>query len=62
MTQVIQNLLDVMDGRIPPQACILAMRDNMASMGWLKRPNAKENYEYNLEWTVKQYFAVTPFG
>ena len=36
MNQVIQIWLDVMDGSISPQSCILAMGDNMASMGCLK--------------------------
>ena len=49
--------MDVMDGRIPPQACILVMGDNAAYVGWLKQPNTKENYESNLGWTMKQYFA-----
>ena len=54
MTQVIQIWLDVMDDRIPPQYCILEMGDNTASMGWLRRSNAKENDKSNYEWTMKQ--------
>ena len=63
LTQVIQIWFDIIDGRIPPFSCILAMGDNTASMGWLRRSNFKENNNENIEeetnedWMVKQDIA-----
>ena len=63
-TQVIQIWFDVIDGRIPPFSCILAMGDNTSSMGWLRRSNFKEvandnnkEPETNEDWMVKQEIA-----
>ncbi len=60
LTQVIQIWLDALDGRITKGTCILAMGDNMSSMGWMRRSNFKEvvegtgELESNEEWAIKQ--------
>ena len=63
LTQAIQIWLDAIEGRIKKNSCVLAMGDNTASMGWLKRSNFKEKLpeceelESNDEWAVKQDIA-----
>ena len=63
LTQVIQIWWDVLEGRIVKGSCVLAMGDNMSSMGWLRRSNFKETIEEtgemesNEEWAVKQDIA-----
>ena len=57
LTQVIQIWLDFIEGRITSDSCILAMGDNTASMGWMRRSNFREKDETNLDWFVKQQIA-----
>ena len=40
-----------------PLDCLLDMRDNTASMGWLKRSNFRDNDKHDREWISKQKVA-----
>ena len=63
LTQVVQIWFDAIEKRISKRSCILAMGDNTASMGWLRRSNFKESIadseeiESNEEWAIKQEIA-----
>ena len=61
LSQLIQIWIDVLEGRIKSQDCILACGDNTSTMGWLWRPNFRETAEHdeesNLDWLVKQKVA-----
>jgi hypothetical protein len=64
LTQVVQIWFDVIEGRIPPLSCILAMGDNTSSMGWIRRSNFREEasdknkeLETNDDWLIKQEIA-----
>ena len=47
----------MIEGRTAPLDCILAMGDNTASMGWLRRSNFREGEESDNEWLAKQKVA-----
>ena len=57
ITQVVSIWFDFIEGRIKKGDCLLAMGDNTASMGWLRRSNFREENESNLEWFAKQEVA-----
>ena len=63
LTQVNQIWLDALEGRIVKGTCVLAIGDNISSMGWLQRSTFKEKIEEtgemesNEEWAVKQDIA-----
>ena len=57
MAQLVSIWLDAIEGRLEPLDCLLAMGDNTASMGWLRRSNFRENDEDDVEWLVKQKVA-----
>ena len=57
IAQLVSIWIDVLEGKIHPQDCILAMGDNTASMGWLRRSNFRENEEGDQEWISKQKVA-----
>ena len=58
LTQVIQVWLDILENRIQPEDCILALGDNTSAMGWLRRSNFREtkneDEESELDWFAKQ--------
>ena len=58
LTQVIQIWLDILENRIQPKDCILALGDNTSAMGWLRRSNFREtknkDEESELDWFAKQ--------
>jgi len=49
LTQVIQIWVDIIEKRIQPEDCILAIGDNISSMGWLKRTNFRESTDGDKE-------------
>ena len=64
LTQVIQIWIDIIEGAIQEEDCILAMGDNTTSMGWLHRTNFRETRqeagsypETDHDWLVKQTVA-----
>ena len=57
LSQLISIWIDVLEKRTKPLDCILAMGDNTASMGWLRRSNFRENEEGDTEWIAKQKVA-----
>ena len=57
ITQVVSVWFDFSEGRIKKGDYLLAMGDNTASMGWLRRSNFREENESNLEWFAKQEVA-----
>ena len=57
IAQVISIWLDIEHNEIQELDCILAMGDNSASMGWLRRTNFRENEESDTEWSAKQQVA-----
>ena len=57
ISQLISIWIDVIEKKIHPLDCILAMRDNTASMGWLRISNFRENDENDNEWLAKQKVA-----
>ena len=54
LTQVIQIWIDIFEGRIQDEDCILAMGDNTTAMGWLRRSHFRETEEDENDWKVKQ--------
>jgi hypothetical protein len=57
LTQLIQIWVDIIEGRIHEEDCILAMGDNTTAMGWLRRSNFRETNEDGNDWKVKQEVA-----
>jgi hypothetical protein len=57
LTQVLQVWVDILEGRIRPGDCILAMGDNTSAMGWMRRSNFREQDESSGDWFVKQQVA-----
>jgi hypothetical protein len=57
LTQLIQIWVDIIEGRIHEEDCILAMGDNTTAMGWLRRSNFRETDEDGNDWKVKQQVA-----
>ena len=57
IAQVISIWMDVEHNEVKNLDCILAMGDNSASMGWLRRTNFRENEECDMEWAAKQQVA-----
>ena len=57
IAQVVSIWLDKIEGKLQPLDCLLAMGDNTASMGWLRRSNFRENDEHDNEWLAKQKVA-----
>ena len=57
ITQVVSIWFDFSEGRIKKRDCLLAMGNNTAPMGWLRRSNFREENESNLEWFAKQEVA-----
>ena len=57
IAQLVSIWLDKIEGKLDKQECLLAMGDNTASMGWLRRSNFRENEEHDTEWLAKQSVA-----
>ena len=57
LVQVVSIWIDMLDGAIYSQDCLLAMGDNTTAAGWCKRTNFRENNEADTDWMVKQKVA-----
>ena len=57
LIQVIHIWLDLIEGRITSDSCILTMGDNTTAMEWIWRSNFREEDETNLDCFVKQQIA-----
>lgn len=59
--EFLQNLvsiwIDILEGAITEEDCILAIGDSTSAMGWLRRANFRETGETDLDWLVKQMIA-----
>ncbi len=54
LAQIISLWIDVIEGKVTNEDCILAMGDNTSSMGWLRRSNFRQKDESDTSWDVKQ--------
>ena len=57
LTQVVSIWIDIIEGTVSKQDCILCMGDSTSAMGWLRRSNFREKDESDKEWEVKQSVA-----
>ena len=57
LAQLVSIWIDKIEGKLNSLDCLLAMGDNTASMGWLRRSNFRENKEGDIEWLAKQRVA-----
>ena len=54
MAQIISLWIDIIEGRVMREDCILAIGDNTSAMGWLRRSNFRQKDESDTSWSVKQ--------
>ena len=45
--------LDILEGHVPPESCLLSMGDSTTATGWLRKSNFKDDDENDVETTVK---------
>ena len=63
LTQVVSIWIDILEKKINPLDCILAMGDSTTAIGWMRRSNFKQSpddedeEETTAEWLVKQEVA-----
>ena len=57
LVQVISIWVDIEEGLVQPQDCLLAMGDNTTAAGWCRRTNFRESSEADTDWIVKQQVA-----
>jgi len=54
LAQIIALWIDIIEGKVMKEDCILAIGDNTSSMGWLRRSNFRQKDESDTSWNVKQ--------
>ena len=54
MAHVIPIWMDIMEGRISNQDCVLVKGDSWTTSGWLRRSNFRETDESTVDWMAKQ--------
>jgi len=57
LSQFIQIWIDIIEGRIRKESCVLGTGDNTSSLGWLRRSNFRQRDEDDTDWFVKQQVA-----
>ena len=54
IAQLISIWIDVLEGRVKHQDCILALGDNKSALGWMRRSNFRQEEDDDISWRVKQ--------
>ena len=57
LIQVISIWVDIENGNVNTQDCLLAMGDNTTAAGWCRRTNFREKTEGDNDWIIKQKLA-----
>ena len=57
LIQVVSIWLDIYEGNVKQQDCLLALGDNTTAAGWCRRTNFREKVEGDRDWIVKQQVA-----
>ena len=53
LASIICIWLDILEGHVLPESCLLSMGDSTTAAGWLRKSNFKEDDENDVETTVK---------
>ena len=54
LAQIIIIWIDIIEGSVKSEDCILSIGDNTSSLGWMRRSNFRQKGESDTAWEVKQ--------
>ena len=54
LTQIVSIWLDILEGKVSKEDCVLSIGDNTSAMGWLRRSNFRQKDDTDTTWLVKQ--------
>ena len=54
LTQIVSIWIDILEGRVSKEDCVLSIGDNTSAMGWLRRSNFRQKEDTDTSWFVKQ--------
>ena len=54
LTQIVSLWIDIIEGTVNKEDCVLAIGDNTSAMGWLRRSNFRQKDDSDISWDVKQ--------
>ncbi len=54
ISQIVAIWIDIVEGNISREDCVLSIGDNTSAMGWLRRSNFRQKEDSDTSWFVKQ--------
>ena len=54
LTQIVSIWIDILEGKVAREDCVLSIGDNTSAMGWLRRSNFRQKDDSDTSWIVKQ--------